>query len=56
MGTYRLYCLNDKREVVAAHWIDAASDEEAVNVAKTRHPDATCEVWRGTMLVATVRN
>ena len=56
MTMYRLYCLNDEGGVVASHWIQAPSEEEAVEHAKKNHPDTRCEIWLGKRLVAEIES
>lgn len=52
MAKYRLYCLNPDGEVATSHWIDAASDDDAIQEAKRNYPATRCEIWLGKRLVA----
>lgn len=52
MAKYRLYCLNADGMSVAAEWIEAASDGEAVQQARALQGLRQCEVWQGNRLVA----
>jgi hypothetical protein len=54
MAMYRLYCLNGDGDVVTSHWIEAASDDEAIQDVKKNHPDTRCEIWLGKRLVAEI--
>ena len=52
MPAYRLYCMSDEGEIIASHWIQASSDEDAVEAAKKEYVDRRCELWIGDRLVA----
>jgi len=52
---YRLYCLNDDENVVESHWIEAVSEDEAIENVKKNHPNSRCEIWLGKRLVAEIR-
>ena len=52
MVEYRLYCLNADGMSVAAEWIEASSDDEAVRQARGLQGLRQCEVWQGNRLVA----
>jgi hypothetical protein len=53
MVDYRLYCLDGDEHIGFADWIDAASDDDAVVVARRLRPDAhRCEIWLKSRLVA----
>ena len=54
MAEYRLYCLNDNGMSVAAEWIEASGDSEAIQHAKALQGLRQCEVWQGSRLVATL--
>ena len=55
MAMYRLYCLNDDENVVESHWIEAVSEDEAIENVKKNHPNSRCEIWLGKRLVAEIR-
>ena len=55
MPDYRLYCLNGAGRISLADWIEAETDEEAVEKARTMmHGARKCEVWQRQRLVATL--
>ena len=54
MAEYRLYCLDSDGTSVAAEWIEAASDSEAIEQARAMQGLRRCEVWQGHRLVATL--
>ncbi len=49
---YRYYRLDGDGRLHCAEWISAVDDEQAVELIRVSHPDAKCEVWKGTRLVA----
>jgi hypothetical protein len=49
---YRLYGLDGVRKVASGDWIDADSDEAAVEAANEIFRGSECEIWQGTRLVA----
>ena len=51
---YRYYCLDDAGRLHEAEWFESESDEEAIAKIQAEHPDATCEIWQGNRLVATL--
>ena len=51
---YRYYCLDGTGSLHSADWFHAESDEAAVAQIEARHPDCTCEIWRGRSLVASL--
>lgn len=52
---YRLYCLDGAGRISLADWIEADSDEDAVNRArKINHGFLRCEVWDRDRLVAKI--
>jgi len=55
MPIYRYYCLDGARHIHAAEWFDAASDEAAVALVQSRHPDSFCEVWKGNQIIGATR-
>ena len=52
MATYRLYCLDGVGKVASAEWIDADSDEEALDEAERLRRGRSCELWANSRLVA----
>jgi len=49
---YRFYHQDPDGRIHFAEWISAASDEHAIEQIRATYPDAKCEVWSGTRLVA----
>lgn len=53
MGDYRLYCTDESGRTELAEWFAAASDGEALSMARKMRPDAKqYEIWRKDRLVA----
>ena len=53
MADYRLYCLDRSDKIHFAEWIQAGTDEQAVERACELRPDAhKCELWEKNRLVA----
>jgi hypothetical protein len=52
VATYRLYCLDEREEIIASHWIRAATDQDAIELVKKEHPASKCELWFEKRLVA----
>lgn len=50
--TYRIYCFDIDRSAVNADLIDAASDEEAIDKARSAGFGSKCEIWDGKRLIA----
>ena len=50
--TYRYYHLDGVGHLHGAEWFQAASDEDAVAQVEIMLPEALCEIWQGTRLVA----
>jgi hypothetical protein len=51
---YRLYCVGGDGGIEAAEWIESATDEDAIMIARARRPTSTCELWDHGRLVAHV--
>ena len=51
MEGYRLYCLDGANKVASAEWIEADSDEAAIEVAKEKMDGHPCELWQRSRLV-----
>lgn len=49
---YRYYHQDGDGRIDSAEWISAVNDEQAVEQVRAIHPDAKCEIWKGTRLVA----
>jgi hypothetical protein len=43
---YRLYCLDRANKVASAEWIEADSDEAAIEAAKERMNGQQLELWQ----------
>ena len=54
MAEYRICCLEADGMKVAADWIEAAGDDEAIQQARALQGLRQCEVWQGNRLVATL--
>lgn len=55
MAQYRLYCLNGDGGIGMAESIEAATDEQAIAIARALKRDTLkCEVWSLDGLVATL--
>jgi hypothetical protein len=52
VATYRLYCLDGVGKVASAEWIDAGTDEEALEAAGQLRDGRMCELWQNSRLVA----
>ena len=50
--SYRYYCLDGAGHLHDAAWFQAESDEDAIAQIEAKHPDALCEIWQGTRIVA----
>lgn len=53
-SNYRVYCHDRLAKVVNAEWVDARSDEEAVEAVRARYSHFECEIWDGNRLVAKI--
>jgi len=51
---YRLYGLDGVHKVASGDWIDADSDEAAIEAANEIFRGSECEIWQGARLVARV--
>jgi len=54
MSNYRLYCYDGAGKVWAADWIEAASDQQAMEAARHLDAGVKCEVWKGKRFVASI--
>lgn len=50
--TYRIYTMDPVRRIVAADWLEAAGDADAIARARTLGFGAKGEIWDGDRLVA----
>ena len=49
---YRYYCLDGAGHLRSGEWLEAGSDEDAVEQIVARHSDAMWEIWHAKRLVA----
>ena len=49
---YRYYRLDGTDHLCSGEWLDAGSDEDAIEQIVARHANATWEIWHGKRLVA----
>jgi len=54
VGTYRLYRLDGVDKVASAEWLEANSDEAAIDAAEPLHNGRKCELWQANRLVAVI--
>ncbi|MFL6842177.1 MAG: hypothetical protein ACJ8D2_07010 [Sphingomicrobium sp.] len=55
MPDYRLDCLDGEGRISLADWIEAETDEEAIERARTmQHGARKCEIWQRRRLVKTL--
>jgi hypothetical protein len=55
MPDYRLYCLDGAGRITLADWIQAETDEEAIEKARKKQQGARkCEIWQRRRLVETL--
>jgi hypothetical protein len=52
--TYRYYCLDSTGHLHSGEWFEADNDADASWHIEAKHPDAKCEIWQGTRLVAKI--
>jgi hypothetical protein len=52
--SYRLYCIDGADRITHAEWIEADSDELALEAARTLKLALRCEVWQRKRLVGCV--
>jgi hypothetical protein len=50
--SYRLYSLDGVNKVASGEWIEAESDQDAIEAAKAKFADGHCEIWEGPRFVA----
>jgi len=55
MAAYRVYSLNGAGKVLSAEWIEADSDERAVETARAAARGVSLEIWQGQRLVERIR-
>ena len=54
MNTYRLYCVDRTGKIVAAEWLAASDDDEALRLARALNRDSSCELWKRDKFVAAI--
>lgn len=54
MKEYAIYCLAGDIRLVAAEWIEASSDEDALATAAALRRGVKREVWQGDRLVGQI--
>lgn len=52
MTGYKLYCLDDRGRIVRRHDLEAATDEDALQLARAQAPHVSRELWTGARKVA----
>lgn len=52
MPKYRLYCLDGANKITRAQEIDAKSDDDAIDIARSMKLPVKCELWTRERLVA----
>lgn len=54
MPDYRMYCLDGAGNIGSGEWFEAANDEEALAIVRTKKLSVICEVWERNRLVGKV--
>jgi hypothetical protein len=54
MQDYRLFWSDNRRRIMRTDDFKAASDEDALSIARALEREAHCQLWSGDRLVATV--
>ena len=54
MKEYAIYCLAEGIRLVAAEWIEASDDDEALATAATMRRGVKREVWQGDRMVGQI--
>ena len=55
MPDYRVYCLDGEGRISLADWIEAETDEEAIEAVRNmQHGARKCEIWERRRLVKTL--
>lgn len=54
MASYRLYGLDGVSKVASGEWIEADSDEAAIEAATQMMDGHDCELWQGNRRVAVI--
>ena len=54
MAKYIVYCLNEEGGFVRSLWIEADTDEHALEDARAMHLPNGCEVWERNRFVGSV--
>lgn len=54
MPDYRLYCLNGTSHIANGEWFEAASDDDAIAIVRSKKLRIDCEIWHRGHLVAEI--
>jgi hypothetical protein len=54
MSKFRLYCLDGANKITRAEEIDAKSDEQAIEIVRSKKLPVKCELWSRDRLVARI--
>jgi hypothetical protein len=54
MTDYRIYCVDGAGHITSADWIEAESDQDALDRARAMGLDSSCEIWDRQRLVGKV--
>ena len=55
MAAYRLYHIDGAGRFSAAEWIEADSDQSALEAAQGLNKSVTCELWQGNRFIGRVQ-
>jgi hypothetical protein len=54
MPEYRLYCLDGANRITRAEAVSAATDDQAIQLARSKKLPVKCELWHRERLVARI--
>jgi hypothetical protein len=54
MSDYRLYSVDGAGKIVAAEWLHARTDDEALHFARSLNKSSDCELWKRTKFVQSI--
>jgi hypothetical protein len=54
LPAYRLYHVDGAGKVSSAEWIEADTDDSAIETARSNAKTVECELWQGSRLVARI--